>query len=99
MTIAGALSDEDAGGNLLALDNGRSSPGWWNVLQDVVFVTLGLSWLLALAGQVASYRRSSGERRQQLKWLLGGFARPWNLRKSRCGPRHATDQLGPPGSS
>ena len=26
-----------------------------------------------LAGQVASFRRSSGERRQQLKWLLGGF--------------------------
>ena len=23
---------------------------------------------------MASYRRSSGERRQQLKWLLGGFA-------------------------
>ena len=89
----------DAGGNPLALDNGPSSPGWWNVLQDVVFVTLGLSWLLALAGQVASYRRSSGERRQQLKWLLGGFARPWNPRTSRCGPRPATDQLGPPGSS
>ena len=51
-----------------------SSPGWWNALQYVVFATLGLSWLLALAGQVASYRRSSGERRQQLKWLLGGFA-------------------------
>jgi hypothetical protein len=64
----------DVGGNLLALDNGPSSPGWWNVLQDVVFVTLALGWLLALAGQVASYRRSSGERRQQLKWLLGGFA-------------------------
>jgi hypothetical protein len=30
--------------------------------------------LLSLAGQVAGYRRSSGERRQQLKWLLGGFA-------------------------
>ena len=44
------------------------------ITQDVVFATLGLGWLLALAGQVASYRRSSGERRQQLKWLLGGFA-------------------------
>jgi hypothetical protein len=64
----------DAGGNLLALDNGASSPAWWNVLQNVVFATLGLGWLLTLAGQVASYRRSSGERRQQLKWLLGGFA-------------------------
>ena len=64
----------DASGNLVALDNGASSPGWWNVLQDVVFGTLAVGWLLTLAGQAASYRRSSGERRQQLKWLLGGFA-------------------------
>ena len=64
----------DWGGNLLALDNGASSPGWWNVLQNVLFVVLALSILVSLAGQVASYRRSSGERRQQLKWLLGGFA-------------------------
>ena len=63
----------DSGGNLLALDNTASSPGWWNVLQNVLFVTLALSLLLSLAGQVASYRRSSGERRQQLKWLMGGF--------------------------
>ena len=64
----------DSGGNLLALDNGSASPAWWNLLQDVLFVALALSLLLSLAGQVASYRRSSGERRQQLKWLLGGFA-------------------------
>jgi hypothetical protein len=63
----------DAGGNLLVLNNGPSSPGWWNVLQAAVLVTLGLSSLLVLVGQVASFRRSSGERRQQLKWLLGGF--------------------------
>ena len=64
----------DSGGNLLALDNGSSSPGWWNVLQDVVFIAIALGFLLSLAGQVVSYRRSSGERRQQLKWLLGGLA-------------------------
>jgi hypothetical protein len=64
----------DSGGNLLALDNGAASPRWWNVLQNVIFVALALSLLLSLAGQVLSYRRSSGERRQQLKWLLGGFA-------------------------
>ena len=64
----------DSGGNLLALDNGANSPSWWNVLQNVLFVTLALSLLVSLAGQVVSYRRSSGERRQQLKWLLGGFA-------------------------
>ena len=64
----------DSGGNLLALDNGAASPSWWTVLQNVLFVALALSLLLSLVGQVASYRRSSGERRQQLKWLLGGFA-------------------------
>ncbi len=64
----------DSGGNLLALDNGPSSPGWWNVLQNVLLVAVVASVLVSLAGQVVSYRRSSGERRQQLKWLLGGFA-------------------------
>ena len=64
----------DSGGNLVTLDNGASSPAWWNVLQSVVLGAIALSWVLALAGQAASYRRSSGERRQQLKWLLGGFA-------------------------
>jgi hypothetical protein len=64
----------DSGGNLLALDNGHNSPGWWNVLQYATFVTIGLSLLLVLAGQVASFRRASGEHRQQLKWLLGGFS-------------------------
>jgi hypothetical protein len=64
----------DSGGNLLALDNGAASPSWWTALQNVLFVVLALSLLVSLAGQVASYRRSSGERRQQLKWLMGGFA-------------------------
>jgi hypothetical protein len=64
----------DSGGNLLTLNNGPSSPGWWNVLQGVVFMALALAFLLSLAGQVISYRHSSGERRQQLKWLLGGLA-------------------------
>jgi hypothetical protein len=64
----------DSGGNLLALDNGAASPGWWNVLQNVLFAAVAVSALVSLAGQAVSYRRSSGERRQQLKWLLGGFA-------------------------
>ena len=63
----------DAGGNLLALENGPSSPAWWTALEYVTFAVLALAWLLALACEVASCRHSSGERRQQLKWLLGGF--------------------------
>ena len=47
---------------------------WWNVAQDV-FSLLGLvCWVASLAGQALSYRRSSGERRQQLKWLMTGSA-------------------------
>ncbi|MGH3288417.1 MAG: hypothetical protein ACRDPD_27670, partial [Streptosporangiaceae bacterium] len=46
------------------------SPPTWTEL--VFFATVGLAWLGALGHQVASWRRSSGERRQQLKWLLSG---------------------------
>ena len=64
----------DSGGNLLALGDSASSPAWWNVVQNVGLVALGLSALLSLVGQMVSYRRSAGERRHQLKWLLGGFS-------------------------
>lgn len=72
--IAGHAIRVDSTGNLVTLDNGASSPAWWNALQSVVLGAIALSWVLALAGRAVSYRRSSGERRQQLKWLLGGFA-------------------------
>ena len=40
-----------------------------------VFLALGaVCWLVSLAAQALSYRRSSGERRQQLKWLMAGSA-------------------------
>ena len=48
----------------------RDAPPSWTEL--VFFGTVGLAWLGALGHQVASWRRSSGERRQQLKWLLSG---------------------------
>ena len=38
------------------------------------FPVIIICWLASLAGQAASWRRASGERRQQLKWLLGGSA-------------------------
>jgi hypothetical protein len=42
---------------------------------EVVFIPVpGICWLASLTRQAASWRRSSGERRQQLKWLLGGSA-------------------------
>lgn len=37
----------------------------------LVYVSVCISWVI---GQVAAYRRSTGERRQQLKWLMSGGA-------------------------
>jgi hypothetical protein len=75
---AGALVDHhtqvDSGGNLLLLRGSDPAAGWWNVVQVVFFPLLAACWLASLAGQAVSYRRSSGERRQQLKWLLAGTA-------------------------
>jgi hypothetical protein len=62
----------DSGGNLLLLSGTNHSAGWWNLVQSLFFLLLGVAWLVSLGGQVASYRRSSWERRQQLKWLMGG---------------------------
>jgi hypothetical protein len=74
----GALLDHrtqvDSGGNLLLLSGSNPAAGWWNVLQTVFFPLLAACWLASLAAQALSYRRASGERRQQLKWLLGGSA-------------------------
>jgi hypothetical protein len=62
----------DSGGNLVVLDHPAGAAAWWGVAQDLFLPVLLVSWLVAVAGQVASYRRSTGERRQQLKWLLAG---------------------------
>ena len=75
---AGALIDHhtqvNSGGNLLLLMGSDPAAGWWNVVQLVFFPLLAACWLASLAAQAVSYRRSSGERRQQLKWLLAGTA-------------------------
>jgi MFS family permease len=48
-------------------------PSWVNIAVPLlVLVILGGLWLAAIGWQVASWRRSSGERRQQLKWLMSG---------------------------
>jgi len=62
----------DSSGNLLALDHPAGPYAWWGHVQQVFFPVLGACWLASVIGQVISYRRSSGERRLQLKWLVGG---------------------------
>jgi len=62
----------DSGGNLLQINHPHGTWAWWGVVQLVFFPLLGVSWLLWLVWQVPRYRRSSGEQRLQLKWLLTG---------------------------
>ena len=42
--------------------------------QGVVVIAVAAIWLAFVAHQVLSWHRSSGERRQQLKWLMSGAA-------------------------
>jgi hypothetical protein len=72
--IIGHHTQVDSGGNLLLLSGTDPAAGWWNAVQDVFFLLGALCWVASLAGQAASWRRSSGERRQQLKWLMAGSA-------------------------
>jgi hypothetical protein len=72
--IAGHDIRVDASGNLLVISDPTGSSAWWNVVQAVFLPVLALCWLGSVVAQVASYRRSSGVRRLQLKWLLAGSA-------------------------
>jgi hypothetical protein len=72
---AGALAAHpvriDSSGGLVALDN---PVGWFAVVyHGCLTVVLALS-VAFIGRQVLSWRRSSGERRQQLKWLASGAA-------------------------
>ena len=62
----------DSSGNLTVLNNSTNAYEWWNIAQNVFFVVLVLSWLSWLVFQVSSFRCSTGERHEQLKWLMGG---------------------------
>jgi hypothetical protein len=62
----------DSNGGLTSLDYPAGSTAWWGAVQAVFFPAVAVCWVAWLIGQVLAYRRSSGERRLQLKWLLSG---------------------------
>jgi hypothetical protein len=67
----------DADGSPSVIDHPPTSqPLWlvWIIVQNVGFIALLLSWLTWLAVQIPKYRRSTGDRRLQLKWLYSGAA-------------------------
>ena len=72
---AGALTAHpvriDAAGGLSAVDN---PAGWFAVVQHTILLALLALSVAFIGRQLLSWRRSSGERRQQLKWLASGAA-------------------------
>ena len=64
--------DLQADGNLPNL--GRGSLAWLIPVQFAFLVAVAVFWLAAVCYQALSWRRSTGERRQQLKWLASGAA-------------------------
>jgi len=72
--IAAGQVRVDSSGNLVSLDNPRGDTAWWGIVQTVFFGLLMVVIVASLAGQAVRFKRSRGERRQQLKWLLSGTA-------------------------
>ena len=59
-------------GDLYQIDYPTGAWAWWPVAQDVfffMFLCVGVVWLVS---RVPAYRAATGERRQQLKWLIFG---------------------------
>jgi MFS family permease len=100
--IGGALAAHpirvDATGGLAAVDH---PTGWFNAIQGpLTVVTVGLS-LAFIVRQALSWRRATGERRQQLKWLASGAVASivcLVLAMSFSTPGRATTLLGVIGS-
>jgi hypothetical protein len=61
----------DASGGLAAIDHPSGSTAWISKL-NVFFLAVVAFWLAFAARLVLSWRRASGDRRQQLKWLMAG---------------------------
>ena len=69
IAVAGHRTRIDANGTPAFINH----PAWWYAAASQVFdVLLPAFWLSFVVAQGLSWRRSSGERRQQLKWLMAG---------------------------
>jgi hypothetical protein len=96
----------EASGDLAAIDNPTGAGAWWGVVEAVFFPVVLISGLGSILKQIVTYRRATGERRQQLKWLLAGgavftlggfFTVVWSSASSPV--EHAIGQLGTIGVS
>jgi len=62
----------DPSGTLHVLNHPTGAWAWWSVVQDVFFITLAANAVAWLVQIVARFRRTEGDARLQLKWLIGG---------------------------
>jgi hypothetical protein len=69
--LIGRAIHVDSSGGLVGVDN---PVGWYKEVQSPLLLALLVLSLSFVGRQVLSWRRSSGERRQQLKWLASGAA-------------------------
>jgi hypothetical protein len=63
-----------AGGDLALIDHPTGAAVLWELAQDAFFTVLFTCFVACVIQQAVRYRRASGERRQQLKWLASGIA-------------------------
>ncbi len=64
----------DSSGDLATIDHPTGAAALWGAIEDAGFVVL-VAWLVAaVIQQAVGYRRASGVRRQQLKWVASGAA-------------------------
>ena len=66
VAVAGHYVHVEASGNISAPSSA------WEIAGYMTIIAVLASWLAWLVVQVPGYRRASGERRQQLKWLYSG---------------------------
>jgi hypothetical protein len=62
----------DATGNLLLEDHPAGAWAWDSLAQNVFFIMLAAICLAWLVSRIPAYRRATGVRRAQLKWVLSG---------------------------
>ena len=62
----------DASGNLSVIDHPPASMAWVNKYAGLILFPMLAFWLVFAVRLALSWRRASGDRRQQLKWLLSG---------------------------
>ncbi len=68
----GHIQIADNSGDIRQINHPTGVEALWAIAQNIFFAVLFVVLLAWLCTQISAFRRSTGERRQQLKWLVGG---------------------------